>query len=301
MKALGIAISVLAASAAWAAPPKEGAYEFRFVDFPGSTGTQVFAVNNFGQFVGEESDAAGEPHAIFDDGRELKLLDPAGVIGTSFQSQAFSINNRGEIAGEYQTVLGAPMHGFIYHPDGTVTTLDNPTGTDTQAFGINDLGTVIGIFNDSAKASHAFVLRDGQFASADIQGGILTIPFSINDREQIVGQFQTTQKTIGFGYLQHSDGRVTFTTAPGSIAQGTFFISINNHEQILGAFRTPAGTFQNFLKTGHDFSPFNLPANIVASGGVSAQTINDFGEIVGFYNDASNVSHAFLAFPEKAR
>ncbi len=294
MKTLAIMLPALASSSILAAAPQPE-YEFRIVDFPGSTGTQIFAVNNLGQFVGEETDAAGAQHAIVDDGKQLKLLDPEGVIGTSSQSWAFSINNLGEIAGAYQTASGA-LHGFIHHPDGTVTTVDDPAGSDTQAFGINDFGSVIGIFSDPAHSSRAFVRRQGQFGSADVPGGIQTVPFSINDREQIVGQFVTTVNTVGFGYLQRPDGRVTLYTAPGSVAQGTFFISINNREQILGAFQTTTGTFQNFLKTGDDFRPFNLPPRLGATF-VSAQTLNDRGEIVGFYNDVSKVSHGFLAFP----
>lgn len=290
MKAILIASPLLAVATAFAASP-----DVRVVDFPGAAATEVFAVNNFGQFVGAETDSAGAQHAIFDDGRKLTLLDSAGVIGTSAQSWAYSINNRGEIAGAYQTEAGA-LHGYIYHPDGNVTTLDDPAGSDTQAFGINDLGSVIGIYNDAAGNSHAFVRRQGKFATADVPGGLQTVPFSIDDREQIVGEFVTTAGTVGFGYLQQRDGHITLTTAPGSVAQGTFFISINNREQILGAYQDAAGAQQNFLDSSGRFEPFDFPARFAATF-VSAQTINDLGEIVGYYNDASNVSHGFVALP----
>ena len=288
MRTLIIASPMLAVAAAFAAGP-----DIRAVDFPGAAATQIFAVNNLGQFVGAETDGTGAQHAIFDDGRKLALLDSTGVIGSSSQSWAFSINNRGEIAGAYQTAQGT-LHGYIYHPDGTVTTLDDPAGSDTQAFGINDLGSVIGIYNDATGASHAFVRRQGKFASADVPGGLQTVPFSINDREQIVGEVVTTANTIGFGYLQQSDGHVTLTTAPGSVPQGTFFISINNREQILGAYQDATGTQQNFLDTGGKFQPFDFPTRFGAAF-VSAQTINDLDEIVGYYNDASGVSHGFVA------
>jgi probable HAF family extracellular repeat protein len=300
MKTSRIALlTALATTAVAGGTPAAGtSYEVRVVDFPGATSTFVFAVNNRGQFVGAESDSAGAQHAIFDDGTQLQLLDPTGLIGTSPQSWAFSINNLGEIAGAYQTSSGA-LHGFIHHPDGTVITLDDPAGTDTQAFGINDLGTVIGIYNDTTGATHAFVLRAGHFTSADIQGGIQTIPFSINDREQIVGELITTAHTLGVGYLQNlNNGAVTLSTAPGSIPQGTFFISINNREQILGAFQPASGPQQNFLESGGNFRPFDLPASLGATF-TSAQTINDQGEIVGFYNDASNAAHAFVASPRR--
>jgi hypothetical protein len=84
--------------------------------------------------------------------------------------------------------------------------------------------------------------------------------------------------------------------APGSAPQKTLYISINNRQQILGGFNDASGVMHNFLKTGHDFHPFDLPARFAAAF-VSAQTVNDFDEIVGFYNDASSVAHGFVAIP----
>jgi len=302
MRTLLIASPLLAVTAAFAAsptpatPPTPGGHELRIVDFPGAASTQIYAVNNFGQFVGAEFDDSGNPHAIFDDGRKLALLDATGIVGTSFQSWAFSINNRGEIAGAYQQTATTGLHGFIHHPNGNITTIDDPAGSDTQAFGINDLGSVIGVYNDTAMKSHAFVLRHEQFATADVPGAVQTVPLSINDREQIVGEAVTTDHTVGFGYLQQSNGHVTLTTAPGSVPQGTFFISINNREQILGSFDDATGVQQNFLETRGDFQPFVFPARFAATL-VSAQTVNDLDEIVGYYNDASQASHGFVALP----
>jgi hypothetical protein len=156
---------------------------------------------------------AGANHAIFDDGLQLRLLDPSGVVGTSGQSWAFSINNRDDIAGAYTDTTGA-HHGYVHHVDSSITQIDFPDAIDMQAFGVNDLGTVIGIYN--------------------------------------------------------------------------------NRQQILGAFADAAKVQHNFLKTGHDFRPFDLPARFGASF-VSAQTVNDLDEIVGYYQDASSVPHGFVA------
>jgi probable HAF family extracellular repeat protein len=280
------------------APLALQAAEFRFhvVDFPGASDTNLFAVNNRGQFVGEEQDAGALQHAIFDDGRQLELLDPTGLVGTSRQSWAFSINNLGWIAGAYQTPDRA-LHGFVRDPQGVVTTIEYPGGRDTQAFGINDEGTIIGVFNDSARHGHAFILRGGQFELADLPGAILTIPFSINDRELIVGQVEEVPNTFGLGYLQRPDGQIRLASAPGSQPQSTLFISINNRDQILGAYEPAAGgPKQNFLKIGHDYHLFDLPARFGAIA-VSAQTINDPGEIVGFYTDVNQIQHGFVATP----
>jgi probable HAF family extracellular repeat protein len=277
-----------------------GGYQFRAVDFPGAANTAVYAVNDRGQFVGAEKDIDGSHHAIVDDGTHLRLLDPNGLIGTSPESWAFSINNRDDIAGAYTDTSGA-HHGYVHHADGTITHIEFPGAIETQAYGVNDLRTVIGVYTDTDGNVRAFTLHNGHYRNIDLPGGTPsfgTTPLSINDFGEIVGEFIRTENTNGFGYLQKPDGRFTLTTAPGSAPEQTYFISINNRQQILGAFADSAGAQHNFLKTGQDFRPFDLPARFAASF-VSAQTVNDRDEIVGWYLDASNVAHGFVAIPAR--
>jgi hypothetical protein len=189
----------------------------------------------------------------------------------------------------------------VHHADNTITRIDFPGAVETQAFGINDRGTVIGIYVDTDGNQRSFILRDGHFRNIDLPGGVAnggTTPLSINDSGEVVGEFVKTLGTNGFGYLQKPDGKFTLTTAPGSAPEGTFFISINNRQQILGAFADSANVTHNFLKTGRDFQPFDLPARFGATL-VSAQTVNDRDEIVGFYLDASQVAHGFVAIPRR--
>ena len=137
----------LAISLAVALPA--AAYDVRSIDFPGDADTNLIAVNDLGQFVGTEQDGSGAVHAIFFDGKKLKLLDATGPIGTSPLSFALSINNRGAIAGTYEGGDGA-FHGFLREPNGKVEIIDFPGAIDTEAFGVNDFGTVIGVFFDVA-------------------------------------------------------------------------------------------------------------------------------------------------------
>ena len=291
MKILTAALLIALSSAAQA----DNDYQIRAVDFPGATNTFIFALNNASHFVGAEIDSAGTNHAIYDDGRQLQLLELSGPATTNLGSLAFSINNRGDIAGAFTDTSGV-QHGYVRHADGTLTQIDFPGASGTQAFGVNDRETVIGLYADAQNAAHAFVLRAGHYRNADLPGGpsTSTIPLSINDRDEIVGQYVTTPLTNGFGYLQRADGSFTLTTAPGSVPEGTAFISINNRQQILGSFADSAGVQHNFLRTGSVYRPFDLPAHFAASL-VSAQTVNDGDDIVGYYLDASSVGHGFVA------
>ena len=295
MKRLTMALALIGSAVGAAATE----YEVRTVDFPGASATALYALNDAGQMVGAETDPSGFAHAVAQLDGKLRLLDPNGVVGKAVKSWAFSINNRGEIAGAYFDTAGS-YHGYVFHRDGgIVEPIEYPGGINTQAFGINDLDSVIGVYNDSAGNPHAFVRRDGVYRNVDIAGGLPTLPLSINDREEIAGEYAGTATTNGFGYVQQRDGTVSIVTAPGSIPQGTYFISINNRDQILGAYISATVANQNFLATGASYALFNLPARFAASF-VSAQTVNDRDQIVGFYEDASGAAHGFLAVPEES-
>ena len=265
-------LALLMPAIAWATD-----YEYSTVDFPGAANTALYAVNNEQRFVGAEKDMQGKHHAIVGQGAQLALLDPTGPVGTAVESWAFSINDHGDIAGMLLDAAGS-FHGYVLRASGAVELLDYPGASGTQGFGINDRGSVIGGYFDAAGNQHAFTLRHGRYQNADLPDSLLTFPLSINDAEEIVGEVIKTPDTIGFGYLQHRDGRFTLTTAPGSAPESTYFISINNRREVLGAFTDASGNQNNFIRIGNEYVPFDVPASF-GSVYTSAQTINDRGDM----------------------
>lgn len=274
--------------------PSPAQYKFSTVDFPGAANTNLYAVNDLGQYVGASFDAAWNPQAIYFDGKTLSVLDPSGVVGTS-PSYAFSLNNLGDIAGGYYDAAGV-AHGYIYK-GGNVTTIDYPGATGTLAYGVNDRHEVIGVYADSDGSQHAFLLRKGVYKNIDLKGGVQTVPFSINDWTQIVGEYITVAGTVGQGYLQKKNDKFTTYDAPGAPANSTYFISINNPDQILGTWVDANNLNHNFLLTDGKYWAFNLPKSLHATQ-TSAQTINDYDEIVGWFADAQGVQHGFVALPK---
>jgi uncharacterized membrane protein len=273
-------------------------YRYSSVEYPGSDSTVLYAVNDRGQYVGTKRDADGTRHAIVKDGSGLALLDPSGVIGKATQSWAFSINVLGDIAGAYIDESGH-YHGYLRKADGRVEVIDCAGATDTQAYGVNTRGSVIGVYNDAAGIGHAYVRRNsgrhnGECELADLPNGLLTFPLSINDWEQIAGEFIVTDGTAGYGYIQFPDGRYTLHTAPGSQPEETYYISINNRRQVLGSYLDAAGVWQNFVRKNGRYVPFNLPGSFGAVF-VSAQTINNLEDVVGYYIDANDVARGFVA------
>lgn len=58
----------------------------------------------------------------------------------------------------------------------------------TQPYGINDDGTIVGIYDRDGKTIHWFVLRKGRFTAVDAPGAApSTALFDINNRDQIAG------------------------------------------------------------------------------------------------------------------
>ena len=234
--------------------------------------------------------AAGDSHAIFFDGRELKPLDLGATLGSVTATRAYSLNNRGYIVGQYTDSSGT-THGYVFH-EGAATPIDYPGAVWTAAYGINDFGAVIGIFYDANGNEHAFVLRNRVFKNIDIPGG-QTYPLSIDDRDEIVGEFIDVPGTAGHGYFQLRNGKFTLYDAPGAPANSTFFISINNLNRILGEYFPTDNTYQNFVLVDGKTIPFNLGGGLTPTY-VSAQTINDREDVVGWFDDA-NGEHGFLA------
>ena len=100
------------------------------------------AINNFGQIVGVYRPGSASNHGY---------LYENGIVSTvpseNVQSQAWDINNAGIIVGDFYSVerLGFMLDGDV------IIEFDYP-GTDggTYLTGINDLGTVVGVYQDTS-------------------------------------------------------------------------------------------------------------------------------------------------------
>jgi probable HAF family extracellular repeat protein len=214
-------------------------------------------------------------------------------------------------------------------PSYSFTTLDVPGSSspipETQAFGINDSGQILGYYvagdvhgflldNGScttvdppgstdtwaiginasgqivgtyyaAGTSHGFLLNNGTYTTIDVPGSIYTVPHGINDSGQIVGYYQAADNAY-HGFLL-DNGSYTTVDAPGSRATST--TGINASGQIVGSYSDDAGDHAFLLNQG-SYTTVDVPGalDIYVSG------INASGQIVGFYHDAAGTEHGFL-------
>jgi hypothetical protein len=82
---------------------------------------------------------------------------------------------------------------------GTVTTIDPFGSTFTQALGIDNLGEVVGFYDDGMGVQHGYIDVGGSFTSFDPTGSINTTISGLNDLGQIVVFYtDANDNVIGF-------------------------------------------------------------------------------------------------------
>ena len=166
--------------------------------------------------------------------------------------------------------------------------------TYTFASSINDQGNIVGSYEDSA-GIHGFIDVSGIFTTIDDPAGVGgTVVYGINDSNDIVGRYavpgfvpnpygSSNQIVNGFVY---SSGVFSNIIYPASLPNEyiTFANGIGNNGIIVGNYtQTGSGIRAGFVYNGGLFSAISEPwaDNIVA------QSINDSGIIVGYYQDGS--------------
>jgi len=169
-------------------------------------------------------------------GNVLKLTVPKSQL-----TEAIGINDIDQIVGDYRDQNGF-FHGFLYQ-DGIYSSIDVPfiPSFDTGAFGINNLGEIVGCYS---LCSRGFLHNSERsiFTRIDIPGAVVTQASDINDLGQIVGTYSSDGLTV-HGFLYDGSG-FTLIDVPGSVLTDLF--GINNAGQVVGFYvvEKPSGVFE---------------------------------------------------------
>jgi hypothetical protein len=189
----------------------------------------------------------------------------------------------------------------------TIVTIDPPGSTLTQAFGINNLGAIVGQYVDASALKHGFLRApDGTFTTIDAPGAGQAPPqgsfsWSINRAGAIAGQF-TDVNGVLHGYVRAPDG--TFTTIDATIAgtssgQGTLAESINERGEVAGYVIDASGVNHGFLRAANGtITTFDAPGGGTNAGqgtAIAAVTgMNNSGAVTGALVDGSGTTHGFF-------
>ena len=252
-------------------------YVFTPVDVPGSNFTVAFGINDSAQIVG----TFGSQHGFLKSGNSIINIDFPGASSTT----PLDINNAGQIVGSY--VSDSTFHGFLRDADGTFSTIDapGPSSFFNQAFGINDVGQIVG------RGPQGF-LRDpsGVFTNFEVAGSIITTPQSINNGGQIVGSFVEDAPPFNptHAFFRGTDGIISIIDVPDAFLNQASAEGINDIGQIV--LNSVAGNFVR--EPNGTFSVIAVP-NAIDFG---VRGINNAGQIVGLFSDSTG-THGFLGTP----
>jgi hypothetical protein len=211
--------------------------------------------------------------ATFDDPVDISF---AAMQNIPTFTNLMGINEKGLIAGFYGSGnAGDPNQGFLLTLPGTFTpedfppTLQNPA-LQTQLTGLNNKGVEVGYFYNTNNG----VPVDNQFGFFE-KNGVFT---EVNN-PNTPGLFGNPDPNTG-------------------VLIENQLIGVNDHDIAVGFYLDKFGTAQGYtydIKTGKFSANIDDPnANSGEPGGTVTAAINNKGDIVGFYTDASNVIHGFV-------
>lgn len=168
---------------------------------PGSTYWVPLGINDLGQISGYMHTATQTGLGFVWDGTTLATFTlppafpPSGAVGPQIRN----VNSHGQMVGTYLvgTVPPIETRAFFYDT-GTFSDFSYPGGSETQLFGLNNPGDVVGIATVNGNEIGFLRTANGTFTQIDIPGGSSVRAEDINDRGQIVGYFFDGTRSHGF-------------------------------------------------------------------------------------------------------
>jgi len=166
-----------------------------------------------------------------------------------------------------------------------------------QLLGINDSGMAVGFYVDGNDNAQGYLYNIFTLAFTPVTlpasfGAAQTTAAGINNAGTIAGFFvdgnDNTHGFVGSGS--------TFTQLDYPNSQGTSAFGLNNVGQVVGTYVDANGVNQGFIyftstKAWQTVTPAAASATAAFGvGGTFINGINDFGTVVGFYSDGTNVN-----------
>jgi hypothetical protein len=216
----------------------------------------------------------------------VTFSDELGAIGTAPITSAgvATLDTTALHAGTHE--ITASFDGSVQLQTYTFTTIKMPGATNTEPFGINNAGEIVGAYttdnlgvdypNDYPDlfpiGDHGFLDDNGTYTKVDVPGATSTIPLGINDFGQIVGAYSNSTGIHGFEDINN-----TFTTIDDPNGVGTTrAVGINNAGIIVGHY---GSDYDNLSTSGFTESEVNNKMVYTALPD-PAEAINNYGIIV---------------------
>jgi hypothetical protein len=205
------------------------------LDFPSSFGTYPSKINDAGMIVGGYNTSSTSRGFSYTKGQWTPIDFPGAA-----DTEVYGVNSSGAMVGLYDATQPV-THAFIVQ-NGQYRDLPNPFGTQTNAFAINDLGSITGLgYTDpSAGPFTPFILSRGMFSPFQFPGSVLSQLSSINNANDLAGVFIDPDGTFW--------GMVTVNGVPYQVNAAVN--GNNDFQQICGyTFDPNTGKYRGFIGT----------------------------------------------------
>jgi hypothetical protein len=303
----GLALSAATTSAAQLTAGQSGNYQVLTLnDNRDRTFNQLLGINDEGQIAGYfGSGNAGHPNNGYAISAPYAQVDFGGEnFPGSAQTQITGLNDAGISVGFFSTQNGATpaddnTFGF-WREDGRYHEVNYPTKNNSkppvnQLLGINDTGTAVGFYTDSAGNAHGYVYNIGtrRFKLVTVPGATSLTATAINNKGTVAGFF-TNKKGATDAFVKLHSGRISTIAVPGASMTQAF--GLNDSGEVVGAYAT--GTGNNAVS--HGFTWLNgkfVTVNFPKASATTINGVNDEGDIVGFYTDAKGNTDGFVGLP----
>jgi len=251
--------------------------------------TDTYGVNNAGVIVGDYVDSASVQHGMILAGKKLTTVDSkscqaiSGTGGISF----YGVNSAGAAAGWCISSKTSLDTGFVYAKK-KFTAVNFPKSSGTQVTGINDKGEVVGLYFDTAGATHGFSKIGTKYTTIDVKGDSNSVAWGVNNAGQIT--VYATNSAGTFDAYLVTGKKFKNIDNPGAGTTGTIVHTPANNGDIDGTYYDTSGTEKGWvLHKGKYY-------DVVDPGGVSrADGLNDKSELVGRYGSGTFGGTGFKA------
>jgi hypothetical protein len=275
-----------------AAPP----LTFTFSDVHANktaTETDSYAVNAAGVIVGDYVDSSGIQHGMILNGAKLTTVNNKNCQttgGATGSISFFGVNSAGTAVGWCISTKTGLDIGFVYSK-GKFTTVNYPKSNGTQLSGINDKGDVVGLWVDTALATHGFSKIGTKFANIDVKGDTNTVAWGINNARQIT-VYATNSASEFDAFLMTGSKLKNIDNPKAKGGLGTIVHTPNNKGDIDGTYYDSTGAERGWLLhlgKYYDVADPNGPIITRADG------LNDKLEMVGRYTPSAGGNVGFKA------
>lgn len=269
----------------------------------GTINSWAHAINSAGQIVGEAEISEGLVHAmLWNPGQSGYSVQDLGVLTGKTQSLAYGINDAGVVVGDSRTNYYEDSRACSWNlaaPGSPPQDLGTLGGDKSSARGINQSGGIAGYANlTNGGPDHACLFQSPQNRDLGVPaGGTYSRAYAINAAGNVVGtaDYPTAQQNLGHAfYWDHQTEAMEDLTPNEGESHGR---SINDFNRVVG--EASGGPFlwsKGFaVQRLSSFLISNPPAPNVYF--ITANGINNAGQIVGYYHTDTDSGRAYLLTP----